>query len=465
MNNQEVWEANMAVYTVQEIEVDKLLLDIINPRHGILEKQSETLAEIIRDQRGKLLKLAKDVVDFGINPSDLTIVIPSKDGSGKLIVLEGNRRLAAIQLLRDPTLAALGYDTRSISAFKLHSERYKKSPVDRMLCVVFSQRDDANHWIELRHTGENEGRGVVRWGVKEKARFNESLGKPSSELQVLEFVRKNSNLSEEEKKALKKPNLSSIQRLISDPDVREALGIDITDGYVTTNLPSEEIINGLTKLVMDIATQRKSVDDIRHKEDRANYISEFSEEYLPDTNANQVETRKIQSQTSLVKPRVLPSTTVSGASQGKRSVRLSISRKTLIPSSCVLKIKQPPRINKIYRELRDLEIDHFENSGAVMFRVFLELSLEEYSRRKQIPFNDNDYLVTKLKKVADYLKTTKLMTSDELKPIRVACSSKDDLFATNTLNAYVHNPYFAPKSKDLKITWDNFEKFFKAMWP
>ena len=129
-----------------------------------------------------------------------------------------------------------------------------------------------------------------------------------------------------------------------------------------------------------------------------------------------------------------------------------------------MRIKQPPRINKIYRELRALEIDLFENSGAVMFRVFLELSLEEYARKKQIPVKDNESLVNKLNKVANHLKNAKSMTDNELKPIRVACSSKDALFATNTLNAYVHNPDFAPKPIDLKVTWDNFEKFFKAMW-
>ncbi|GAH66311.1 unnamed protein product, partial [marine sediment metagenome] len=259
------------------------------------------------------------------------------------------------------------------------------------------------------------------------------------------------------------PNLTSIQRLIGDPYVREALGIDITDGYVNVNLPPGQIINGLTKLVMDIATQNKSVDDIRHKDDRVNYINEFTEEDLPDVTANPVETWELRSQISPVTPRISPRKAPSTV-PGKKSTPLSTSRKTLIPSSCVLRIRQAPRINKIYRELRDLEIDLFENSGAVMFRVFLELSLEEYARGQKISFNENERLVNKLKKVADYLKNAKLMTDNELKPIRVACSSKDALFATNTLNAYVHNPYFAPKSIDLKITWDNFQKFFEAMW-
>jgi hypothetical protein len=324
----------MAKYNVQEIEVEKLLLDVSNPRHDILGSKTETLGGIILDQRGKLVKLAKDILDFGINPSELTIVTPGEDESDKFIVLEGNRRLAALILLSDPNMAALGYDSRSIDKLKSYGERYKDNPIERLPCVVFKQRDDANHWIELRHTGENEGRGVVPWGARERARFNELLGKPSPAFQVLEFVRKNSNLKEEEKEVLKKPNLSSIQRLIGDPDVREDLGIDITDGYVTTNYPSEEIINGLTKLVTDIAAQRISVDNIRHKNNRADYMSEFAEEYLPDISAKPIETWKLQSQTSPVKPRVLPSKGVAGAIPGKKSVPLSTSRKTLIPSSC-----------------------------------------------------------------------------------------------------------------------------------
>jgi len=456
--------ANMAGHSIQEIHIDKLLFDVRNPRHDILDSQNQTLREIVLDQKSKLTKLAHDIVDHGMNPSELTIVVPSEDNIGKFTILEGNRRLAALKLLDDPTIAVWGASSKAIDALKSFSKTYNANPIQTLGCVVFDRREDANHWIELRHTGENEGRGVVGWRAKEKARFNERLGKRSPALQIVEFVRKNANLSEAERETLKKPNISSIQRLVNDPDVREPLGIDISDGYLTTNLASEEVISGLTKVVMDVSTQRISVDDIRHKSDRRDYISEFTEEDLPDTNATPVGTWKLESQTSPVTPRVSSSTKGAGTVPVTRSVPLSTSRKTLIPSSCVLRIKQPPRINKIYRELRALEIDLFENSGAVMFRVFLELSLEEYARKNQIPVKDSESLVNKLKKVADHLKNAKSMTANELKPIRVACSSKDALFATNTLNAYVHNPDFAPKPIDLKVTWDNFEKFFKAMW-
>ena len=454
----------MAGYSIQEIEVDKLLFDVKNPRHDVLSDQTETLHEIMLDQKGKLLKLAKDIVDFGINPSELSIVTPSKDESDKFVVTEGNRRLAALKLLSDPAMAALGYNSEDVNTFKAYGEKYNDSPIKSLACVVFGQRDEANHWIELRHTGENEGRGVVPWRAKEKARFSELLGKPFPEFQVLEFVKRNANLNKEDLEYLKKPNITSIKRLIGDPDVREALGIDITDGYVNTNLPPGEIVNGLTKLVMDFATQGKSVDDIRHKDDRANYLYEFTEEDLPDGNANPVETWELRSQTGPVKPRVLPSKGVSGVVPGKKSVPLSTSRPTLIPSKCVLKVKNAPRISKIYRELRGLEVKGFENACAITFRVFLELSVENYAKAKDINYHENDSLANKIGKVAKYMESNKLMSKDELKPVRVACSTQDDLVSTNTLNAYVHNPDLSPKADNLKLTWDDFEKFFKAIW-
>lgn len=44
----------MAKYNVQEIEVEKLLLDISNPRHDILGSQTETLEGIILTRRVSL---------------------------------------------------------------------------------------------------------------------------------------------------------------------------------------------------------------------------------------------------------------------------------------------------------------------------------------------------------------------------------------------------------------------------
>lgn len=452
----------MVVHYREDIGLDKLLFDVNNPRHDVLEKQDETLIELLLDQKEKLVKLAQDITDNGIDPSALSIVIPNGDDHNSFIVLEGNRRLAALKLLGNPALAAM-LSKKEKDLLKACHSRYILSPITLISCVVFPRREDANHWIELRHTGENEGKGIVSWRAKEKARFNVLNGKPSPSLQVVDFVLKNSELTEDEKASLEKPNISSIARLINDPDVRNKLGIDINDGYVTTNFPSKEIINGLTNLVVDIAMKKISVNDIRKKEDRRVYISKFPKQNLPNVDVKQIDQWNIQSQDNSVTPR-FPLARRS-ASKGKRDVRLSISRTTLIPSKCVLKINSTNRIKKIYKELRGLEVQGYENACAITFRVFLELSVDEYAKSNNITFHENTYLIEKIKKVAKHIKSKGLITPDEMKPINVACSTKDSLLSTHTLNAYVHNPHINPRADDLKMTWDDFQKFFEAIWP
>ncbi len=448
----------MVNYTVKDIPVKNLLLDVANPRHEISEGQTDALKTMLSDQKGKLPNLANDILEKGINPSDLTIVTPDKKADGKYIVLEGNRRLAAIQLMEKPVLADLSKDQKMKTIFKQFGQRYKINPTDTLSCVVFKKREDAAHWIERKHTGENDGVGVVAWTGRATARFKEGLGVPSPSLQIVDFVKTNASLDKVTKQKLSGVNLTNISRLVNDPDVRANLGISIKDGIINAHYSAGELITGLTKMVTDIATAAISVKDIYYKHDRAKYVEDNKfEELLQD--AEEVIPWSLQSQKSPVTPTAQVDTTT----KKKKSVPISTSRKTLIPSVCVLKIKHN-RINKIYKELRDIPVDDYENACAVMLRVFLELSLDEYASSKNIILYEGTSLAQKIQLVGKYIKDNNLMTPTELKPVDVASGSKDALFSANTLNAYIHNPDFNPQPLYLKTTWNNMEKFMKAIW-
>ena len=86
---------------------------------------------------------------------------------GSYVVLEGNRRLTAVKLLADPSLA-------STPAYKRQFETLKermKGPILEMPCAEVQNRDEAKHWLELRHQGEAGGRAVVRWDAEASTRF------------------------------------------------------------------------------------------------------------------------------------------------------------------------------------------------------------------------------------------------------------------------------------------------------
>jgi hypothetical protein len=449
----------MTKYNVLEIPIDKLLLDLANPRHEILENQTDALREMIVDQDDKLINLARDIIEKGVNPSELTIVTPNESDTDEYLVLEGNRRVAAIKLLANPTLANLGKKQSVTKFFEEYAQKFRANPIELLRCVIFDHRDNATHWIELKHTGENKGVGIVSWDSEAVARFKQRLGKPSLALQVVEFVKKNASLDDAAKQNLDGVPLTNIARLTNDPDVRNALGISVEEGDLVTNLPPQEVIKGLNKIVTDISEKRITVNDIRHKADRQEYLQKFSASELPSPTVPTVQRWSLQSQPSSI----LPYPQGTGAMPSKKSIPLSTNRKTLIPSRCILRISHP-RINKIYRELRGLEVDDYPNACAVMLRVFLELSLEEYAKLKTILFLKDPKFAQKLQRVAEYIENNGLMTKTELKPVRVAYSSQDALFSTNTLHAYVHNKDFAPKSRDLKETWDTMQKFLETIW-
>lgn len=88
----------------KSIRPSQVLLDPENPRlPDGTANDKEAINRLLAEGYGQLLALGRDLVERGeANPTELPIVM--KDGA-KFLVLEGNRRFAALKLLGDPRLA------------------------------------------------------------------------------------------------------------------------------------------------------------------------------------------------------------------------------------------------------------------------------------------------------------------------------------------------------------------------
>ncbi|WP_143537163.1 hypothetical protein [Rhodococcoides fascians] len=88
----------------KNVRPSQVLLDPQNPRlPDGTSNDKEAINRLLEEGYSQLLALARDMADRGEgNPAELPIVIA--DGS-KFVVLEGNRRFAALKLLKDPMLA------------------------------------------------------------------------------------------------------------------------------------------------------------------------------------------------------------------------------------------------------------------------------------------------------------------------------------------------------------------------
>ncbi|MGW1740590.1 hypothetical protein ACWCPQ_17470 [Nocardia sp. NPDC001965] len=93
-----------------EVEpIESLLLDERNPRFAEeVDSQEAAITELLAGAHSKLVNLAQDIAREGtLNPTELPVVV---NEDGDLIVVEGNRRLAALKLLRNPELAKSASD-------------------------------------------------------------------------------------------------------------------------------------------------------------------------------------------------------------------------------------------------------------------------------------------------------------------------------------------------------------------
>ncbi|WKU03141.1 hypothetical protein [Micromonospora sp. HUAS LYJ1] len=147
----------------QYLRPSQVILDRENPRlPDGTSSDREAINLLLEDDAEDLVALARDMARSGqTNPAELPIAI--KSGS-KYLVLEGNRRFAALKLMSDPDLA----DDEA------HQKSFRRavalgSPPKSVFTLVASSREEADYWIVLRHTGENNGRGVKRWSAGQSA--------------------------------------------------------------------------------------------------------------------------------------------------------------------------------------------------------------------------------------------------------------------------------------------------------
>lgn len=433
------------------IDLQDLTVNLENPRYPTRASQRDAIAKMAEHQGMKLVKLAEDIVENGLNPTRRFLVTPSADGG--YTVLEGNRRIAALKLLTQPEFrTSLNLPPKIDKRLQALADSAGPLPT-RVECAVRSP-EDAKHWIQLEHTGENKGVGVVHWDGPARHRFR--AGSPA--LQAIDLVTR--YLDDKTQALLPEISITNIERLLNTPEARQEIGVDVSNGKLSLKQPEEKALAQLAAVVSDVAHKKIRVTHLDSKDQRVNYAREVA--------TRQLKPLKIQGPGA---------TGTSAFPPTAPSKRVPLQRATLIPRQLKLSIT-PPRINNIYDELQRLRLKNYVNSGAVMLRVFVELSIDEFASRhslslkvtpapktgsKKAPAPRNMTLKEKVRFVADHLETNDICTKAQLQGVR-ALMYKHHPLSIDSLHAYVHNPHYSPPVPDLTRTWDNIEPFVIGLW-
>lgn len=444
------------------LKVDQLLLDAENPRIGSADSQRDALQKILDDQEVKLFSLAESIVTDGLSPLERLLVIRESESSSRYVALDGNRRVAALKILKNPhILTDLQIRSSLQKRFELLASKVDLKLIEPVDCFEVKKREDATTWIYRRHIGEDQGRGVVGWTGIAKARFR---GRDPA-LQALDFVLEHGNLSAEQKKEIEENfPITTLERLIDSPDVRKLLGLEVVSRQLRSGLPADELIKPLRRIVMDLANREIRVTAVKAVRQQVEYVKSFKGADSPNLGAigrvrgiDEISSREFKEKQE-PKPR-------------KRATTNPSERKTIAPR-LKLEFGDQGRSASIFNELKTLRVDDYPNSGAVLFRVFLELSVDCYMEKAGLSLR---YKTSTGKLIG---KELKLKISEVIEHLvnQAGCNRKDfsnvvrglsidhSPLSVNLLHDYVHNRFVTPKSKDLISAWDDSQRFFEQVW-
>lgn len=441
----------------KQLNLDELHLNLKNPRFSGLSSERDALEKIVITQGLKLVNLAEDIVKNGMSPAHRMLVmrVLGKRRSG-FVVMDGNRRLAALRVLTNPSVldGMNGIEKLTIQKLRKLAKEFDPSSIQPLDAFVCKNEVEAKHWIEAIHTGENDGRGVVAWDGIAKARYR---GQNSS-LKVIEFIKATGKLTAEELALLERFPITNLDRLLSSPDVRDCLGLTIEGADLSSDLPQDELLKPLRKIVFDLATKKISVSDIKSKDDRINYVSSLGAS-LPDLSRR---TGTVQSLDRLALQSQAKSLTTTSNSTKTRSL---LNRATLIPpqTQCKLNITDQ-KLQQICRELRNLPLETYPVAVAAAFRVFLELSIDHYALSNNLSgYNIDLPLKKKVEHAATGLQNAGVSKRD-LQGFRSLASNTNAVLSVDRLHGVIHSLYALPTAHELRSGWAEVQIVFTKIW-
>ena len=443
-----------------EVGIDELMLDEDNPRLGSSKGQADALEIIFNLNSNHFRNLMKSIKVNGLDPGDSFYVIAGAI-EGDFIVLEGNRRTAALKVLANPdVLESTGLSKTDKSGLRRISADFDRTSVEPIRCVEFESREEAHDWIFRRHTGTVEGEGRIQWGPLEIQKFSGDR----STLDILEFIGRNAGFEKAEwdstKRVIESGKSSTLSRLLQSDYGQRHIGITFTkdDPDRTPLLISEPhwAINVLKKIIMDVRDGQIDSRSINKSSDIQNYFRTFPKDLQP--NENRV-TPKAFKDIDIVKQGTQQKAAPTPPTKTTTTPR---ARKTLAPKKHPFELPVPTKGQNLRREAQTLDADKFPISSAFLLRAFIELALDEYmiqNKLSKIETNKSGATVelnmTQIaERVIQHIQKYSTFSSSDLRGFRNNILQKTSPISIQSLNGFVHNRFQTPSGSSLRAGWD-----------
>lgn len=426
--------------------------DHINLHHFIEDFTSDT-------EKTHFVKLVQSIANNGFIPAD-PIVIWKNEDNQKHYVAEGNRRVAALKLLRHPDKSPK--NIRSV--IRQCANKIKASDIEKIYVNVAPSFDAAEWYINQRNSTTSLNRPWTReqqqrWIAELHAKYDGNIETIKSKtnltqgdlegtirlLKIKDFVKLpsvKSKLTAEEfdKASSYRFPMTILERFLSISEAREKWGIEYQGIEVNITSNKESFYNAFAHLVKKIINGE--INTRFTKDDLPEILKGLPSVSFENTGNKVIEPSPKDS------PSNEPSSdkdTIHGPkpiSKNVRNVRGNKNRKNLIPDNCKLDTTNS-KLEYLFGELGSLAFTR-KYSISVVLRVFFDLAVLEYIDSEGIASNiENNYFGKKLKHITlkqklEYIKRNNDFNNDVKKVLNKLLNSQNDHYSLDTLNHYIH---------------------------
>jgi len=446
---------------VQDLPVSSLLLDPGNYRHQPVRSQLECMIELMPNaiKRAQMLALAKDIVEFGLNPTDLIIVKP--EGT-KLKVQEGNRRTCSLKFLSNPQTIP---DLPDVSATEMTRLRRKWAEVaasgivpHEATCLVTSDEVRIAHWKSLKHNtlGDHHGAGTVTWDTEGRVRAEQDAGatgratnrQTALAMSFLSELARTMPADEFDHliARARSRGLSTLGRLIQYGDAAQRLGLVVRDTSVEVGINATAARRAYAKILEDLGTTALNSRSIHNRGDITDYLDSVKS-FLPKDKDREFNED--------------PNPDAGEEPRASRPGRTPVARVARSPYRGLRLRCATTKTAAVLSDMQKLTYQGTPHMCVIGNRVLIELFMDDVVQDLGITQSE---LRTRVTKVANKVEGGNLLPRDSAFPdVRNALAAGIGDLAIGSMQGYMHRPNFVANENTARAQCEGYRSFLEAV--
>lgn len=472
----------MTRFTYQDIELEKLEFDEENYRIFFGKDQEDTLRLLVEKEEMRLVDMANDIATNGLSPIDITAVVKKED-SDIYTVIEGNRRLAAIRLLEDPSLT----DNQQIqNALALTSEQYSQNPIMTIQCAIMESKEKVMSWVDRKQGTGMGGAGLRRADYVQNAIRKAARGEYEKWYAAICYLKKTGHIKAgevPEREIDTQGTGAAIERVFGTAFLSERLGVNISSNGSVSFDNGDDTKGGelLLAILMHLIEKKLATDDVKPVEKSEEILRSFLDQnvkkriQLPSTGDDSSAREHVETIASNKKKEESTEAQEAKDEKSSKVPELLKNRTKLAQSSlrCPSSISNQ-RIRRLLIEIQKVNISETTSgrplTAGIVIRVFLDLMLTyfliETNTKVPIGIGSWDSYKAKLpKKLKTALKVIDPNESDRKLDNARAALNSDFHHSIHRLNKQIH-ALDAPilTQKECIEYWDRYAHLFDVIF-